>query len=74
MSYPVLRPRPFAPTDGSASGTASTPKRLRWAIVGTGNISTSHIRAIEQMPEIEIVAGCDIKPERLTWFHTQPGC
>ena len=74
MSYPVLRPRPFAPTDGNASGATPTPKRLRWAIVGTGNISASHIRAIEQMPEIEIVAGCDIKPERLTWFRQQPGC
>ncbi|MBO4619092.1 MAG: Gfo/Idh/MocA family oxidoreductase [Victivallales bacterium] len=75
MSYPVLRPRPFAPTDRAiVAAGADVPKRLRWAIVGTGNISASHIRAIEQMPEIAIVAGCDIKPERLAWFRQQPGC
>ena len=75
MSYPVLRPRPFAPTDHAIlTGNAASPQRLRWAIVGTGNISASHIRAIQAMPEIEIVAGCDINPERLAWFRTQPGC
>ena len=63
-------------TKSFATTQASAPlgKRLRWAIVGTGNISTSHIRALQYMPEVEIVAGCDIKPERLAWFQTQPGC
>ncbi|MBR0457864.1 MAG: Gfo/Idh/MocA family oxidoreductase [Victivallales bacterium] len=39
-------------------------KRLRWAFIGNGGISTTHIRAIEKIPEIEIVAGCDIKKDR----------
>ncbi|MBP5300460.1 MAG: Gfo/Idh/MocA family oxidoreductase [Victivallales bacterium] len=67
-AYSVLPMRAFAPTQPSA------PRRLRWAIVGTGNISASHIRALQSMPEVEIVAGCDIKPERLAWFQGQPGC
>ncbi len=49
-------------------------KRLRWAIIGTGYISGVHIAALSRIPEVEIVAGCDIRPERLEWFKTQPGC
>ena len=64
----VITPPPFAPT------TPRVPQRLRWAIVGTGNISASHLRALQQMPEVEVVAGCDIKPERLALFRQQPGC
>ncbi|MCQ2403006.1 MAG: Gfo/Idh/MocA family oxidoreductase [Lentisphaeria bacterium] len=50
------------------------PKKLRVGFIGTGNISSSHIAAYAMMPETEIVAGCDIKPERLEWFKKQPGC
>ena len=49
-------------------------KKLRWAIIGTGGISGVHIQALSHIPEVEIVAGCDIKPERLEWFKKQPGC
>ncbi len=66
----VIATPPFA----TAPPLDPSRRRLRWAIVGTGNISASHIRAIAQMPEIEVVAGCDIKPERLEWFRKQPGC
>lgn len=40
-------------------------KKLRWAIVGCGGISETHLGAIKKLPQIEVVAGCDIKPERL---------
>jgi len=40
-------------------------KKLRLAIVGCGGISEVHIPALRTMPEVEIVAGVDIKPERL---------
>ncbi len=47
---------------------------LRLAILGTGNISKAHIAALQSLPEARIVAGCDIRPERLEWFRQQPGC
>lgn len=49
-------------------------RRLRWAFIGTGGISGTHLQALTHIPEVEIVAGCDIKPERLEWFKQQPGC
>lgn len=49
-------------------------KKLRWAFIGTGGISGTHIAALRHIPEVEIVAGCDIKPDRLEWFKQQPGC
>ena len=49
-------------------------KKLRLAFIGTGGISGTHIRALSRIPEIEIVAGCDIKPERQEWFKQQMGC
>ncbi len=52
----------------------SRPARIRWGIIGTGNISGTHIAALQQLPEVEIVAGCDIRPEREAWFKRQPGC
>ena len=57
-----------------AKKNTSHPKRLRVGFIGTGNISHSHITAYQYLPETEIVAGCDIKPERLEWFRQQPGC
>ena len=39
--------------------------KLRVAIIGCGGISEVHIRSFQKMPEVEIVAGVDIKPERL---------
>lgn len=48
-------------------------KKLRWAIVGCGGISTTHLAAIAKIPEIEVVAGCDIKPERLKLMQEKYG-
>ena len=41
-------------------------QKLRVAIVGCGGISEVHLNAYARIPEVEIVAGVDIKPERLT--------
>ncbi len=49
-------------------------KRLRLAFIGTGGISGTHIAALTRIPEVEIVAGCDINPAREAWFKQQPGC
>ncbi len=40
-------------------------KKFRLAIVGCGGISETHIKALQTFPDVEIVAGVDIKPERL---------
>jgi predicted dehydrogenase len=40
-------------------------KKIRIAIVGCGGICQSHMTAYANMPEVEIVAGVDILPERL---------
>ena len=48
-------------------------RKLRWAFIGCGGICTTHIEAIKKIPEIEIVAGCDIKPERLTLMKEKYG-
>ncbi len=37
-------------------------KKLKIAIIGTGGISNSHVRAYKQMDDVEIVAGADIIP------------
>lgn len=39
-------------------------KKVRWAIVGCGVISTTHGKAITNAPDAELVATCDIIPER----------
>jgi predicted dehydrogenase len=41
-------------------------KKLRVAIIGCGGISQTHLGAFQTMPEVEIVAGVDIDPDRLT--------
>lgn len=40
-------------------------KKFRVAIIGCGGISQTHLNAYKQIPEVEIVAGVDIKPDRL---------
>ncbi|NMA42070.1 MAG: Gfo/Idh/MocA family oxidoreductase [Oligosphaeraceae bacterium] len=48
-------------------------KKLRWAIIGCGGIATTHIKALEKLPEVEIVGGCDINPERLDIMRDEYG-
>lgn len=40
-------------------------KKLRVAIIGCGGIAQTHLDAYKAIPEVEIVAGVDILPERL---------
>ena len=58
----------------SPASKASKCDKIRLAFIGTGSISASHLAALAKLPEFEVVAGCDIKPERLEWFKQQPGC
>ena len=48
-------------------------KKLRLAFIGCGGICTTHIKAIESIPELEIVGGCDIKQERIDVMKEQFG-
>ena len=40
-------------------------KKLKVAIIGCGGIAQAHLEAYKRIPEVEIVAGVDILPERL---------
>ncbi len=40
-------------------------KKLRVAIIGCGGISQVHMGALQEMPEVEVVACCDILQERV---------
>ena len=44
-------------------------KRFRVAIIGCGGIAQTHLKAYQSIPEVEIVAGVDILPERLDVMH-----
>ena len=40
-------------------------KKLRVAIIGCGGIAQVHMTAYQEIPEVEVVACCDIVPERV---------
>ena len=42
-----------------------TGKKLRVAIIGCGGISEMHLGVLQKFPEVQIVAGVDINPDRL---------
>jgi predicted dehydrogenase len=44
-------------------------KKVRLGIIGIGNIGTSHVNHFKagECPEIDLVAVCDINPDRLAW-------
>jgi predicted dehydrogenase len=51
-----------------------TGEKLRVAFIGCGGISKVHINALKNMPDVEIVAGVDIDPDRLKEFEEKnPG-
>jgi predicted dehydrogenase len=61
-------------TESFATETKKAPtKKLRIAIVGCGGISETHLKAFKEIPEAEIVAGVDIKPERLDVMRDKYG-
>ena len=39
-------------------------RRIRLALVGCGRISRNHFESIARLPELELVAVCDVVPER----------
>ena len=43
-------------------------KKLRVGIIGTGGIAHAHMRAYQQIPEVEIVGGADIIPGKARKF------
>ena len=43
-------------------------KKLRVGIIGTGGIANAHMRAYQQIPEVEIVGGADIVPGKAREF------
>ena len=40
-------------------------KKLAIAFIGCGGIAQTHLSALKDMPEVEVVAGVDIDPDRL---------
>lgn len=48
-------------------------KKLRVAIIGCGGIAQMHLNTYKKIPEVEIVAGVDILPERLDVMHEKWG-
>ncbi len=50
-----------------------TNKKLRVAIIGTGWIAGSHIKALLNQPDVEIVAGCDLVPGKAAKFFAKHG-
>ncbi len=50
-----------------------TSKKVRVGIIGTGWIADSHVEKYLQMPDVEIVAGADIIPDKATNFFKKHG-
>lgn len=40
-------------------------EKLRMAFIGCGGIAQTHLNVLKEIPEVEVVAGVDINPERL---------
>ena len=53
--------------------TPRADRKLRIGFIGTGGIAHAHIRAYLHMPDVEIVAGCDIVPGRAAAFFKEFG-
>ena len=50
-----------------------TQRKLRVGIIGTGWIADSHIDSYKRMPDVEIVAGCDLIPGKAEAFFKKHG-
>ena len=48
-------------------------RKLRIGIIGTGWIADSHIDSYKRMPDVEIVAGCDLIPGKAEEFFKRHG-
>ena len=55
-------------TVGAEEKQVDANRKVRIGIIGCGGIARSHIKAYLTMPDVEIVAGCDIVPGRAKTF------
>ena len=55
------------------TSTVDAGKKMRVAIIGTGWIAGSHIKAYLAQPDVEIVAGCDLIPGKAKAFFEKYG-
>ena len=60
-------------TEGTAEVTVDASKKMRIGIIGCGGIANSHIKAYLSMPDVEIVAGCDLVAGKATQFMKNHG-
>ncbi len=51
-------------TNQAAGEQIYSEKKMRIGIIGTGGISGSHIQAYLNQPDVELVAGCDLIPDK----------
>ena len=58
----VAEPAGWPPGDYLLLRRSEQHGKLRIGIIGTGGISNSHVKAYQQMEDVEIVAGADIVP------------
>ena len=60
-------------TRGGSEVAVDASKKMRVGIIGCGGIANSHIRSYLSMPDVEIVAGCDLIPGRAAEFMAKHG-
>jgi predicted dehydrogenase len=62
-------------TQSLATQTESTysGRTLRVAFIGCGGVTNFHMPSLKLIPEVEVVAGCDIDPNRLKAFGEKWG-
>ena len=48
-------------------------KKVRFAVIGCGRIAPKHAESIVALPEAELVAVCDIIPEKAQAFAISMG-
>ena len=50
-------------------------KKVRVGIIGTGWIAEAHVKNYKELPDVEIVAGCDLVPGKAAeFFKIKSGC
>ena len=54
-------------------GKTDELRKLRFGIIGAGGIAESHVTALMEMPDAEIVAGADLIPGKAEEFFKQRG-
>ena len=57
----------------NAQGEVKSDRKLRIGIIGTGGIAGSHIASYKKQPDVEVVAGADLIPEKAEKFFKDNG-